>query len=132
MLPSINITPTTLAFSAQQGATGLPPGQNVSISNGGTGSLTGLTAATVYVTGNNWLSVTAPSSLTAPTTVTVQPNTTNLPPGTYTADVNVAATGALNTPQRVAVTYTVTPTKTAITPGSAGRRPAVFRHRCSH
>ncbi len=106
--PAIGLSNTSLAFAAQ--TTGAePPVQTVSVTNAGTGSLTGLAAAVSYQSGQptGWLSASL-SATTAPATLTVQASKTGLAAGTYNGTIAVTSSVANNSPQTVAVTFTVT------------------------
>jgi hypothetical protein len=99
--PALAFSPTTLTFSAQQGASNPSPA-NVSITNIGGGTLNFTTT-----TDAAWLTVSPPSG-TAPATLQLTPRITGLTPGTYTGHLTVTATGATNSPATVTVTLTVT------------------------
>ncbi|MDH3498158.1 MAG: choice-of-anchor D domain-containing protein, partial [Gemmatimonadota bacterium] len=106
--PAIGLSNTSLAFAAQ--TTGAePPVQTVSVTNAGTGSLTGLAAAVSYQSGQptGWLSASL-SATTAPATLTVQASKTGLAAGTYNATIDVTSGVANNSPQAITVTFTVT------------------------
>lgn len=104
-LPAMQLSTTSVAFSAPLGSTA--SGQLVQISNSGGGSLVGLTAQVAYGAGaTGWLTATL-NQTTAPATLTLRQTASQLAPGTYTATVSVGATGL---PARtIAVTLTVTP-----------------------
>ena len=104
--PSIGVSPSTLGFAAVAGATA--PAQQVSITNTGGGSLTGLGVAVTYPEGQptGWLTTSLADS-TAPTTLTVGANATSLAAGTYTATIRITSPVATNSPQTVAVTFQV-------------------------
>ncbi len=104
--PAIALSPTSLSFSAVRGL-GNPASKTVSVTNAGGGTLTGLGASVSYGTGSGWLQVSL-NSTTAPATLTVQPITGSLSAGTYAATVSVTSGTASNSPQDVAVTFTVT------------------------
>jgi PKD repeat protein len=79
---------------------GCPSGGYVTISNAGGGTL-------------NWTSTTSaswlkrsPTSGTAPSTIKVWVDGTALPPGPYSGDITVSATGATNSPRGVSVHVT--------------------------
>jgi uncharacterized protein (TIGR03437 family) len=135
---NLTLSPASLSFSSQVGAPA-PATQTVgvTVSNG---NLPFTAAASVAANTPGWLSV-SPSSGTANQsaanlTVTVNPQGLNA--GTYNGTITVAAQGAGNTPQTVAVTYTVTaiPTPTitfvrnaasnAIMPISPGEIISIF------
>lgn len=100
--PTIGLNPTSLNFTATQSGSN-PANQTVSISNTGTGTLSWTATKT---SGGSWLSFT-PASGTAPSTLTVSVNISGLTAGTYDGSIEVAATGATNTPQNIPVTLTV-------------------------
>ena len=79
---------------------GCPSGGYVTISNTGAGTLnwTSTTSAT-------WLKR-SPTSGTAPSTMKVWVDGTDLPPGSYSGDILVSATGATNSPRGVFVHVT--------------------------
>jgi hypothetical protein len=105
--PLIALSNTTISFTGTQGAPN-PADQTIDVSNGGTGSLTGLAAAVTYGSGQptDWLTATLDHAK-APATLTLAANTGALAPGTYNANVNVTSGVASNSPQAVAVTFTV-------------------------
>ncbi len=111
--PAIAMTPSSLVFNATQGATN-PASQAVTISNGGTGALTGLSTGTIVygVGASNWLTVPSLSATTAPATLSLQPQLGALSAGTYTATVPVQAVGATNSPQTLTITLIVAPVAT--------------------
>lgn len=85
-----------------------PAAEDVSITNGAAGALAGLDAKIVYPADqpDGWLA-SALSDAAAPAIVRLQPNIINLSPGTYSAEIVVAAPDAENTPQSLTVTMTV-------------------------
>ena len=87
-----------------------PASHALSITNGGGGTLGGLTTTVSY--GDNqpggWLTATL-GSTSAPTTLTLDASAGSLAAGTYTGTVAVDAGEASNSPQSVAVTFTVAP-----------------------
>jgi hypothetical protein len=102
--PVIGLTPSSLTFDAPQGGAN-PGSKTLSLTNQGGGTLPWTASANAA-----WLSVSPPSGTLAtasPQTLTVLVNTSGLSEGTYLADVQVAATGATNTPQYVPVTLNV-------------------------
>jgi uncharacterized membrane protein len=103
--PAINLSGTTVTFNATGGGA-IPASQQINITNAGGGTLTGLTAPISYTSGSGWLTAVL-GSATAPATLTLQPSAV-LAVGTYSATVAVTAAGASNSPQNIAVTYTVT------------------------
>lgn len=105
--PAIGLAPANLTFTAVQNGND-PAIQNVNVTNTGGGTLSGFNVSATY--GSNepagWLKGGLTSS-TAPSVLRLQPTTGSLDAGTYTASVSVAATGASNSPQNVAVTFYV-------------------------
>ena len=104
--PRIVLNPENVTFNVQQGNP-VPVSQNVSITNGGQVALTGLARSIEYISGaTGWLNASAPGA-TAPTNMTLQPNT--VPgAGTHTARVIVSSPVAIPTTDTVLVTYNVT------------------------
>ena len=103
--PAITLSASSLNFVAAAGAP-VPPSQTVSISNSGGGTLN-WTAAVSTNSGGNWLSV-APGSGTNTGTLTVSAALTAqpIPLGTTaTGTIQVAAAGASNSPQTIAVSF---------------------------
>ncbi len=92
--PGITVSSQSLQFSAAGS-------QTVQITNSGNGTLAWTAGAS-----DSWLSV-SPASGTAPSALTVSVSTTGLTAGTYTGSVQIAATGAYNTPLSISVSLTV-------------------------
>lgn len=109
--PAIAFAPATLSFSSFQG--GPNPGtQTFSVHNSGGGLLT-YQIEIAYPAGaaTSWLAV-EPLSRTAgstPGSHTVSVTTGSLAAGGYTATIRIVAAGAANTPQTLAVSFTVGP-----------------------
>jgi hypothetical protein len=123
--PAINLSPTSLTFSATTGG-GNPAAQTVNVTNSGIGTLSGLGVGTItYSAGaSGWLSASL-NVTTAAATLTVTPVTGSLAPATYTATVPVTSGVASNSPQSVSVTFTVafgTPATLIVTPGYSAIR----------
>lgn len=110
--PLISLAPTSVSFTATAGAAN-PASQQVTITNSGVGSLTGLSVGTITygVGATGWLQTPALGSTAASpsATLTLQPLTGTLAAGTYTATVPVLSAVASNSPQTVAVSFTVAP-----------------------
>lgn len=100
--PLLIPSPASLAFTYQIGASS-PAGQTVTLST--TGANIPFTVETTSTGG--WLTA-GPSNGTAPGTITVGVQPTNLAPGTYTGTVTLTAATAGNSPQTVQVSLTVT------------------------
>ena len=107
--PLVALSSANQTFTAPEGGAN-PAAQTVEVTNGGDGTLDGLTAAVTYTAGQptGWLnaSLSAPA---APSTLTLRATTGSLTAGTYTASVAVTSPAAGNSPQPVAVTFTVAP-----------------------
>ncbi len=120
--PTIALSTGSALFSATAGGSA-PAAQVVTVSNSGGGTLSGLTAGPVsYGAGAaGWLGAALGGS-TAPANLTLTPSVTGLAAGTYTATVPVSAAGVGNSPQNLAVTFTVsaagTPSAIALAPSS--------------
>jgi uncharacterized protein (TIGR03437 family) len=99
--PAIALNPAALAFTAQQGGAN-PANQTVTLLNSGGGTLNW----TASVTSGAWLTV-SPASGTGAATLAIAANIAGLSSGSYSGTIQVAAAGASNTPQTVAVTLTV-------------------------
>lgn len=114
-LPAIALSPTTLSFSAAAGGAD-PAAKTVAVSNSGADTLSGLSTDVTYDGATGWLSVSLDTTA-APATLTVQPSTGSLQVGSYAATVSISATGTGNSPQTVAVSFSVTalPAPTAVT-----------------
>src|SRR5205807_6190622 len=107
--PTILLTPSSATFSAVVGG-GNPATQTVGVTNSGGGTLNGLAVGTItYGAGaSGWLTASL-NQAAAPATVTLGATTGALAVGTYTATVPVTSTAAsvTNSPQNIAVTFTV-------------------------
>jgi hypothetical protein len=112
LLPSLTVNPPTLAFSYQQGAS-TPSPQNVSVSNSGAAS--SFTAAASTTPTGTWLSVSPTSGTTGTPTATLAISVIpqGLAVGTYSGQITISSTGALNSPVPVPVILTVTPSTPA-------------------
>lgn len=104
--PAIALDTTRASFSAPQGGAD-PPAKSIAITNAGGGVLEGLTASVTYPDREpaGWLTATIDD--TAPGELTLQARVGSLPAGIYTANVEVAAAAAQNSPQHVTVTFSV-------------------------
>ncbi len=110
---TIAVNPASLQFSYTAGDD-VPASQSIQIANSGAGSLAWTATASA-----SWLSVT-PASGTDASTLTVSVSPSGLDAGTYTGNIQIASTGASNTPVSVPVTFTVTaaPPVLAVSPQS--------------
>jgi hypothetical protein len=101
--PTIRLSPTSLSFTATQGAAN-PAAQTVNVTNPGGGTL-------AWTASHNasWLTLNTASGTTTTETdpITVSVNTAGMSAGTYNATITITASGAANTPQTVPVTLTL-------------------------
>ncbi len=106
--PAIGLSPTTVTFTDTL-TTSDPAAKTVAVTNAGTGTLGGLAVGTInYVTGSGWLTASL-NQATAPATLTLSVAKGALTAGTYTATVPITSAAASNSPQSVAVTFTIAP-----------------------
>jgi hypothetical protein len=108
-LPAIGLSATSALFAAEENGPN-PSAQNITISNIGDGALTGLAVGVSYAEGQptGWLDGGAQlSGTSAPATLTLQPVTGSLAPGSYSATVSISSGVASNSPQTVTVTFDV-------------------------
>ncbi len=112
----LQLSPGTLSFLL--GAGGASASQNFSVGYTGTSSLAWTASASAA-----WLTV-QPASGSTPGSSVATANQAGLQPGAYSAAISVAAPGASNTPQNIAVNLTVTAlltvTTTSLPLGSSG------------
>lgn len=127
-VPLISLSPTTLTFNAIQNQ-GNPSSQFSVITNGGGGTLNGLSLGTItYGPGaTGWLQAPVLSSPTAnpSATVTVQPTTGALAAGSYTAAIPVLSTAASNSPQKVSIVFNIAPAVASVTVAPSSANVAV-------
>ena len=104
--PVLAVSANTASFSTVVGGSAAPP-QDIAITNGGGGTLTGLTLSLAYGANqpSGWLAAQL-STTTAPGTLTLTASRGSLTPGTYTATVSLSAEG-IATPITVSVTLLV-------------------------
>lgn len=107
--PSIQLSTTSLPFVGTVGGANPAP-QSAQVANGGTGTLSGLSASVNYQGGqpSGWLSATL-NTTTAPATLMLRPTLGSLGTGTYNATVVVSAnaSGVTNSPQLLTATFVV-------------------------
>mgnify|MGYP002783541832 CR=1 FL=1 len=121
--PAIRLVPDNVSFSAVVGGSN-PASQSVVVENGGGGTLNGLSLGPITYTGptTGWLAATIGGAQAA-TSVSLTATVASLQPGTYAAQVPVrsTATGISNSPQNIAVTFTVAfpPSQLALRPSNA-------------
>ncbi len=99
--PAAVLDPNAIVFVALQGM-GAPPAQNLTISNGGGGTLS-FNLVTTTTSGGSWLTVTPAGGVTSsgPATVVVRTNPIGLGPNVYRGKITVNVTGG--SPQEVEV-----------------------------
>ena len=107
--PTLVLSSAAVNFNGTSGGANPPP-QTVNVTNGGSGTITGLAATVTYTGGqpNGWLA-SALNATSTPSVLTLTPTVGSLANGTYTATVSVAGTGAANSPRTIAVTMVVGP-----------------------
>ena len=122
--PTIVLDVDGVSFSGVVGGQ-VPAVQEVAVTNGGNGTLSGLSAAVTYQgSAAGWLSV-ALSRTTAPATLTLRASVGLLPAGSYSASVDVISAVASNSPQSLTVTFNVAPVSVPPRPGQGSpTRPA--------
>ena len=113
--PIITLSTSVLTFGATAGGSN-PASQIITVTNGGIGTLSGLTIGSIaYGAGAfGWLQLPVLNTATAPATFTVQVNLGALGTGTYTATIPIASTIASNSPRTVTVSLVVAPQGPAI------------------
>src|SRR3954462_881236 len=104
---SIVLSATTASFTGTTGGAN-PGAQSIAVTNGGSGTLPGLTSQVTYGAGEptGWLSATL-NQTTAPATLTITPNTAGLASGAHTATVTVSSTLSDAAPRTVSVMLTL-------------------------
>jgi Bacterial Ig-like domain (group 2) len=107
--PTIGLNPATTDLSAMAGGAD-PAAVPVQVTNTGGGNLTGLAVGTIgYGPGaTGWITGATLDQATAPATLTIQGQVGALGPGSYTATIPITSAAAVNSPQAVTVTFTVT------------------------
>ena len=115
--PIFSLDPEFLSFEANQ-AGSLPAGQSIQITNAGGGAL-----QWTAVTEGTWFDLDVNTG-TAPSTVTITPNTTDLSPGFNAGAIQLTAPGA--EPARVELSYTIhIPPTLVVDPASIERTDAL-------
>lgn len=105
--PAIALGVTSVSFVTAAGGSD-PDEQSVGITNAGGGTLSGLSAAIEYASGQptGWLVATL-ADTTAPASLVLRATTGQLTTGTYTASVRISSATAQNSPQTLTVSFTV-------------------------
>ncbi len=118
-LPTLLTSAPTLIFKYDGGT--LPAPQTLSITSSGDP----FSVSAFILTNASWLTLTSPSSPSAtaatnkdttPSSITVTVNPRGLAPGTYTAEIQLNAPGAINFVENIVVTFIVTGTFSTPTP----------------
>jgi len=104
--PSISLAPAGMGFNYQIGGNA-PATQATNVTSTAANFAFTAAASTAAGTGN-WLSFTSTSGMT-PALVTVSVNPTGLAAGTYDGAITITAADAVNSPQQLKVTLTVSP-----------------------
>jgi hypothetical protein len=115
--PVMGLSATKASFAATTGAANPTPA-TISITNNGTGTLSGLTAEVAYPAGDatGWLGATF-NTTTAPATLTLAPNIAGVAAGTHAATVTIASSAAGVPPRAVNVTLVLTNPSIAVSAG---------------
>jgi len=102
--PTIAQNPASISFSAVQNGAN-PASQSVTITNGGTGTLSWTATSTTA-----WLTINGGSAASGTNTgsFNVGANISGLSIGNHTGTITIGATGATNTPQSLSVTLSIT------------------------
>jgi hypothetical protein len=103
-VPRIELSTNLISFEAFQKAA-LPASKPFLINNSGKGTLNWRISYNA-----SWLDIN-PTSGTNTALITASIKTTDLTPGNYSTNLTITATGAINTPQTLNVTYTVSSNK---------------------
>jgi fibronectin type 3 domain-containing protein len=131
--PAIVATPATVTFTSTSGGTASPAPIAVAITNGGGGTLSGLTATVSYPQGAapGWLNAQL-AGTSAPTTLTLTATRGALPVGTHRAVVRLTAAGAaaIDVPVQyvIAVVVPAPPTSATATPLTHDRIAVAWAH----
>jgi uncharacterized repeat protein (TIGR01451 family) len=104
--PVIAVGSSTITFEGTAGRAGPAP-VTVAVTNGGGGTLNGLSASVWYGGATaGWLSASL-AGTTAPTQLTVTADARALLPGTYNGEVRLASAVAVNSPKSIPVSFAV-------------------------
>ncbi len=114
----IALSQNAITFTTQEQSATMPAASTVGITSVTGVSLGTVGVATVFGTGpTNWLKATLAADKSS---VSIQPNTTTLAAGTYTATVTVSSSRASIAPKTINVTYTLSPKPQHLTVTGAG------------
>jgi len=112
---NVNVSPTSLSFTAQPGNN--PAVQSLSVTSASGTAGIGFTVQVSTNGGANWLSTSAGVNNSAPSTLTVTVNSAALAAGTYTGNIQIQPNGGATVNVPVTLTVTSPPTVSA-TPNS--------------
>jgi fibronectin type 3 domain-containing protein len=106
-MPAIGLSTTSATFAASRNGAN-PDSQAVAVTNPGAGTLSGLSVAIAYTSGQptGWLAAIL-SGTTAPANLRLRATTGTLAVGIYQATVSVSSPVAQNSPQQVEVSFRV-------------------------
>jgi len=121
--PVIGLSVSSLSASATVGGSS-PAAQTASVTNAGSGSLTGLSSSVTYTNGSGWLNASL-SSTSAPSTLTASFNSAALSAGSYSATIRVSSSVSGVAYKTIAVSLTVSSAATytlsaSVNPSGAG------------
>ncbi|MEO8596907.1 MAG: hypothetical protein ABI759_26545 [Candidatus Solibacter sp.] len=106
---NINVSPTALTFSSQQGSN--PATQSVSVSSAS--GTAGIPYTVQITSGSNWLSTSPSTGLSSPSTLTVTAAAASLQPGTYNGNIRLQPNGGGTVNIPVTLTVTAPPVVSA-------------------
>ena len=123
--PEIAVNPAQLTFTTFSGGN-VPTAQAIAVTNAaGAVPITGLSFSVTYGSGSNWLTPSWQNNNTnTPATLLIQPNTSGLAKGTYTATVTVSSPGLQS--RNINVTYNVSSFSVDIAPLFTQANPGTF------
>jgi uncharacterized protein (TIGR03437 family) len=103
---NVTVNPTSLNFSGASGATTIPA-QSISVTSASGSAPVTFTVTPTTTSGGSWLSSSASTSNTTPSTINVTANPTGLTAGTYNGNLAIQPTGG--TLVNLPVTLTIAP-----------------------
>ncbi len=101
--PVISLEIDNLFFEADSGGD-LPPEQTFELTNSGGGTLDWIISSV-----DSWISIDPTSGSSNAATISIQPTSTDFPPGTLEGTFTVSSSNATNSPQTVVVQYDIRP-----------------------
>jgi uncharacterized protein (TIGR03437 family) len=109
---SVTVNPTSLSYTGQAGVSSLPV-QSITVSSASGSAPVAFTVTASTSSGGNWLSTSANTSNTTPTTLSVTANPSGLSAGTYNGNLAIQPTGGAVVNVPVTLTITAAPTVAA-------------------